>query len=588
MARSVGEAAATGLQAGLGLALQLNNQRDAKIDRERRRAIEDEDRTRRLQRDEATTSLQALTSQKAMLGSEVQAAEAAGVSLSPERQLAIAEGTKAVNAGISKAYATMGGADLSALDKKYTDAVEQVKAGKIDMAALSGPEFGAIFTQATGHSPKMYLRGPGGEPSPIEQAGIMVQQGMDGDDPDKAIQGLNILLKPKIQRVAGKPSPHGGTIIGAEIASLHLDPNSPKDDPHVVPMLKVYVNDPSESGPRMENGATGWYMAPLTKGRETGKDAQVESLSVKGGFDFMGQNMMLAEQLNQPEARAKVEEAYSQPGMTPEDWLNVRAQLGVRAPEKKVSMNVIPAGGRLATTVSDKQGNPVTTYTDGPPKRERAPTLIEKAEQLADERGTSFDEEYTKLKAIGGAGTAKIETGLAEVDKAEQAGRITPRQAEIERRAIRSGIKPGKYTGGDGTGGGGGGGGGSGGKSLKEREQERKELKDKNDRERAQLKDRFERADKAADNAENAVRSFNAEYRDGPPSKTNKVAYEAYQQERADLLARAKTARKRADDMAAELDKPPPSDTPAAPAAPAAMAGKGKLTKDAAASKFGF
>lgn len=573
MARSIGEAAATGLQAGLSLAFQMNDRRDAKLRREKMDLRDEQDRTRRIEREDATASLQALGAQKAALGGEVQSAETAGVSLAPDRQLAITAGTKAISEGMSKAYSALGGADLTALDKKYSDAVEQVKAGKLDMAALPGPEFGAVFTQATGHSPKMYLRGPAGEPAPIEQAAALVQEGMEGNQPEKTIAGLNVLLKPKIDRVVGKPSPHGGTIVGAEIESLHMDPRSSKDDPRVVPMLKVYVNDPSETGPRMENGATGWYLAPLTEGRETGKDAKVKSLSMRGGLDFVGQNMMLADQLNTPEARAKVEEAYSAPGMTPEDWLQVKAQLGARAPEKKVSLNVIPAGGRLATTVSDKQGNPVTTYTDGAPKKERAQTLIEKAQEQADQKGTSFDEEYGKLKQSGAAPAAKMDNALEEVDKAMKARQITPKQAEVERRAIRSGIKPGKYTG-DG-GGAGGGKGGPAEPSLKEREQERKELKD-----------RFDRADKAADNAETAVRDFNNSFRDiGPPSKTANGGkdYAAYLAEKNDLVERAKKARQRADNMAHELDKPVSE-----MAKPAASLSKGKLTKDAAASKFGF
>jgi hypothetical protein len=427
MARSVGEAIATGLESGIGLAMRMDQNKraiaaDARAEERLKRVQAREDAA--AGRQQTRDTLGALTAQRASLGAEVQAAEESGIALAPARQMAIGAATKEIDAQMNRAYADMGGADIEAVTKKYDDAIEGMKAGKFDPSALSGPEFGAVFTQATGHTPKAFMRGPAseqfpnGEPSQIEQAAMMVDQGISNGDQETALKGLNVLLKPNIDKIVGKPSAHGGVIVGAEIAGLYDDPKAPKDDPRMVPMLKIYVREDNANGPAMENGATGWYMAPVTKDRKTGGDAEIASISTTKGMNWLGKNLELVEALNTPEAAAKVQEAYATPGMTPEDWQAVKAQLGVKRPKKTVESKTTAIGpnGLLVQDTDTTTGRTTERVVSGTPK-----------------------------PAKESAAADLLQAKLAEIESDTD---MSPAEKKVARRAVLTGIKPGKYTGG--------------------------------------------------------------------------------------------------------------------------------------------
>lgn len=418
MARSVGEAISDGLTAGVNLALNINESRDRRARQQRADDIQAQSladaRSRQMRSDE----LNALTAQQGALANEVQAAESAGLQLPAERQAAIAAGTSAIKGKMNQIYAQMGGADLAAIDKRYAEALKGIKEGKIDPSSLPGAEFGALVSQATGHSPKAFMR-DGDNLSPIEMAAQQVMQGLDSGDTDTVLKGLNVVLAPEVNRIKGKPSPHGGTIVGAEIAALYPDPSKKGgDDPHLIPMLKVYVQDPKSTGPRMENGATGYYMAPVTEGRDTGPNAKVKSISTSRGLEFIGNYLKLADQLNTPEGAAKMQEAYATPGATPDDWLLVKAQLGVKAPKKtteaftlkpgevRIERDVGADGRPIAGTERRTEGNPKPT-TSSAAKRGAMQQQIDAIDELVDNNVLTEEEGDARKKAL----VAKVTTG---------------------------------------------------------------------------------------------------------------------------------------------------------------------------------
>ena len=416
MARSVGEAISNGLESGVNMALRISESRDQKARQQRADEMQQQSLADARSRQQRADKLTALTAQQGAMANEVQAAESAGLQLPADRQASIAAGTSAIKGRMNRIYAQMGGADLTAIDKRYSEALKGIKEGKVDPSSLPGAEFGALISQATGHSPKAFMR-DGDNLSPIETAAQQVMQGLDSGDTDTVLKGLNVVLAPEVNRIKGKPSPHGGTIVGAEIAALYPDPSKKGgDDPHLIPMLKVYVDDPKSRGPRMENGATGHYMAPVTEGRDTGPNAKVKSISTSRGLEFIGNYLKLADQLNTPEGAAKMQEAYATPGATPDDWLLVKAKLGVKAPKKTTeAFTLKPGEVRIERDLgADGRAIPGSERrTEGPPKTTAAgrpgamQQQIDAIDALVDD-GTLTEEEGTARKK---ALAAKVSTG---------------------------------------------------------------------------------------------------------------------------------------------------------------------------------
>ena len=520
---SVGGSIASGLESGIRTGMALRGQEEELLRRkglDARQALLDqqhsEDRQRLIDRQDRTDQAAALEGQAAGLRSEVEGSMLPGATpLAPARQAQIASGAKQLEAQRQNLYVKRGGVDFGALKKQADDQIAAIQQGKLDPETMNGPEFGRVFSTATGHALKDYVRNGG--PAPIEQAAADIHDGIQGGDNERTIRGLNVLFAPELQKGVGEKSPHGGTIIAKRIADVHLDPNSPPDDPRVVPMLQVFVNNGkavkttgglgrmdhlAENG--SPNGATGYYFAPVTENRSTDPNDPVKSISMKDAMDRIGQHLQLVEGINTPQGLQKVQEAYSTPGETPDDWLQALTTLGVKpSATKKVSLHTIPAGGSLAQVTEDSRGNVSTKITQG----------------------------NEKPGATARDPVARMQFQLDEIDVAQEAGDLTKEQADIERRAVRSGIKPGKYAGGLA-----GSGVPSGGPGLKDRELARKERKD----DLASLDKDVDAADRRADNARAAL---NAHLKEKPdPITGDKAQAPAWDAEHARLKDRVAKA----------------------------------------------
>lgn len=430
MARSVGEAAAVGLESGFRLGMDVvqrrrDNERQDRLDQQ----SEMERQRQRTRQDEAD-QLAALGEQEKAHAGEVAAMATLDTPPDEATQRALAERGQALRAAKSDILKRRSGFDIDAARKQgKVDLDTIMKAGSA--SEVSGEQIARAITTQTGRAHTRYMRGPQGEPSEVEQQGMSVIQGIESGDTAKALPGINFLYRPQMLKGIGEKSPHGGTIVHKEIVDLIPDPRSTPDDPRYIPTIRVYVREDGRGhGNEGRQGATGHYDAPMTKDRSSAKDAEVQSIGMAEAMDYIGQNMQIAELVNQPDVVQKLQE--------PSGWDSALYEQEVsryvpKQGEKKVTQTVIPQGGKLVTSTTDKKGNVTTTTMDGNPK----PEPVNKQAEL-------------------------LQAKLDAVDEDES---LTPKQKEIEKRAIRSGIKPGKYTG---DGGGAGGGGGKGGGSSKE------------------------------------------------------------------------------------------------------------------------
>lgn len=520
MARSIGEAAAVGLTSGYDLALrtadfQARREREQRLDA----AAEDESTYRR-QRQQNADAVAALDAQGKMLTQE-------GISLANSKDpIAQEDYTRRFqehNRVKSELLSKISGYDFAKEQKRGTEDIERLRAGETD-----GINITRVANVATGRPVSDYLRADG-QPSVVDTAVEDLMSGLEGGDQTRMLNGINILYAPELRKGVGTKSPHGGVIVGKTIVGLDPHPSSKDDDPAVVPRIRVWVKgDKDYSGPPIPGapeGATGYYDAPLTKNRSSDPNDMVLPISLNQTLERVEKHLQFGQLLNSPEVMAKIQQEMADGDFDEAAFQQALRQQGIIGGKTTTKNTPLSRFGLLQERV-DAQGNVVSSQV---------------------------------IKPEGGAAAtgpaSKLEAQLAAIDEAEEAGEITPKQANIERRAARSGIKPGKYTGDAPAGGGGGG----GGESLKERELKRKELKDE-----------YERADKNADNAQSALRDFRAANKFPPPASRNGGAdRRAYEEELAALTEKAKKARARADKLSAKLDDPEgePAKPAAAPAA---------------------
>jgi hypothetical protein len=447
-----------------------NNERQDRLDQAQSDQLE-----RQNTRQDTSDTIAAAQAGNADIANELRTHAAAGTKPTPERQAVLASAVRANQAALSKARATYGGADLDQLTQQYAKAQKDLENGSLDPASMSDTDFGNTIAQGVKRPLGDFKRGDDGAPSPVEQAGQHVIQGIQSGDTQSAVAGLNFLQKPSIDRIIGHPSPHGGTIVGAQIADLHLDPQSQKDDPHYIPMLKVWVNDgkqrqdsgdlahptiTSDEAQGAPAGATGHYFAPVTEDRSSSDTAKIMRFSMKDGLEFIGHNMHLAELLNSPEAQQKLQRAYANPGQTPDDYLN--AMLGIMPPKKSMDSFTLKPGDVRVDRDLDARGRPIAGSERRIEGSAKPQTLVQKAEQAAQDNGTEFADEYAKLRAANKGGETK-DDAIARIEADNTLSASEKKAAKI---AVMSGIKPGKYTGSGLSGGGGGKSGDSGGTGL--------------------------------------------------------------------------------------------------------------------------
>lgn len=445
MARSIGDAAAEGIESGFRLALAYNADKRATERADR----EDEDRrretARRTTREDAQTRLSGLSAQEAMLKAEGAAAQASGVELTPEQQQDFVARTARLNAAKSKELTQLTGYDLSAQQAAGAEDMKALVAGQ----PLKPGQLTRALTTSTGRAPTDYVRGEKGT-SPIEDAILDFTEGIDdandkGDD-ERMLKGANAVFSNELRKGVGTPGAKGGTIIAKKIIRMVADPTSSPDAPKWVPVMRIYTNNgkAEQSGDEIRarremegapEGATGHYDAPLTVNRSSDPNDPVRGIGVDEAMEFIGKHLEMVKVINTPEAQQQLKLDAEQGGWDPKQYLQALTGLGIPAQPKTTTKDTtIPAGGSVLRTTTDAQGRVISERRiEGNPK----PT------------------------AAGRPGT--MQQQIDAIDGLVEDGTLTEEEGAARKKALAARVSTGTKA--QGLAGGGGGGKGGGGKA---------------------------------------------------------------------------------------------------------------------------
>lgn len=421
MARSVGEAAATGLESGFRLGMDIQQQRRNNTRQDRLDQQSAEGLAYTQDRQQSQDALRALDEQRADLLKEGTAQQNSPTPPTPEQQDSFTQRLSGLEAARSQHLQKLSGYDIGGVQKQAKVDLQHIIESGDDVSALRPGALTRATTVLTGRPTTDFIRSEGA-PAPIEVAGKQLIDGIQNGDSGNMLAGVNAMYAPQLTSGIGAPGAQGGTIVAKRIVNLVPDPKSSRDDPRYIPLLRVYVNNGKQvmgppADPNAPPNATGHYDAPMTVGRSTDPNDPVKSIGMKEAMDFVGNNLHVAELLNRPDALAKLQEDQQSGDFnqqSQQDYFAALQRLGISTtPKNTIKETVIPAGASVKRTVTDRAGNVVSeSTTQG---NEKTP--------------------------------ASVQLMQARLDEIEADDTLTPSQKASERRAVMSGIKPGKYTG---------------------------------------------------------------------------------------------------------------------------------------------
>lgn len=433
MARSVGEAAALGLESGYRLATDIQ---DRKLRQERQAQLD----AQAADQQSYVRGRQARADKMAALGLQGQALTQEGLALAlsnPDQatQQAFAEKVGRFQSAQNAELSQVSGFNLEEQTKLGQDEIVRLQNGDVE-----GINLARATAVSTGRPHTDYQR-VDGQPAPVEQAAEMILTGMESGDQGALLKGINAMYAPEMRAGVGSKSPHGGTIVAKQIIGLDKLPNSHPDDPHFVPRIRVYVNSGKEMrGPLPEGvppGATGYYDAPLTKNRSSDPNDPVRPVGLNETMDWLHKQQEIVEALNTPEAQQKLAQDAERGDFDPRAYMQALAAVGAAGGgAKKIAYHSVPAGGSLLKTTTDAKGNVISEERiEGNPKPASDANPLQK-----------------KIDAIKRLAT---DDGGNLLTKAEADAKVKDLVGKETTRAPRS------------SGGGGGGAGGTGGKIHK-------------------------------------------------------------------------------------------------------------------------
>jgi hypothetical protein len=463
VARSVGAAAAAGLESGLGLGLRMRDQELQEQDIARRSKQQDEDRaylteerTRKRQQEDDDGALKAIEAQYEALRGEGEGLfqQYGGLDKVP----------KEVAGPYSQRVAEVTGARASILEKRYrplvqkreqdlANLVSRLQTNQVSIEDVPDGDLYRALTTAARRDPKDLLAAEGA-PSRVGQAVTDVMTGLETRNEQMMLSGANVLLEPELKVGIGETSPHGGKIVAKEIIRMIPDPQR---EGHFMPVVKVYVSKGKDfRGPvpdGVPQGATGYYIAPITENRSSDPEDAVKSIDLNKAMDYAAKMQTLSSLLSQPGMREKLERGAAEAAQQPDDFLTAFYAVKGRMPEKKVEWKSVPPGGLVG--VDAKTGKPTGDRFEGTPRAAGGlQTTAEGIDRLVDEGVLSPDEglglkrdaarrQATGLRKGGGGSSGGKGGGGGSVAANGGLGGYTDADmASMAERYVENGVKP--------------------------------------------------------------------------------------------------------------------------------------------------
>lgn len=414
MATSYGAAAARGIETGFGLGLRSDaaaeEKRSRQVQEDRQRAADtraNEELGLRRAADERAEKRLVTAEKRDVLGRATTALEG-------RRNELLAAGTAAQTAGtapptgLAEEYATVS-ARLAQFRQQALDDASRLATGQLDLDTMEPAQMYRAVTVGTGMSMEDLAQMP--------KHSADLQAGMETGNTGLTMQAVNGLLAPQLRQGVGQPSPYGGTITRKEI--IGLDPardGAGRDHPNrVIPRLRVYVQRPGDPGER-------YYDAPMTKDRSTDPGDPVVSLDIKQAMDWVGNLGVLTTALQRPDLQEKLSQGEREVGPEVKKYFDEFYSLSKpKKQQQQVTRERVDLGDRVVERELDQTGRVISEKTLN---KGAAPRIV----------ANSFQEK------------------LDEINRALEAGEITAAEADTRRKALTSGIKPGKDGAGPGAG----------------------------------------------------------------------------------------------------------------------------------------
>lgn len=407
MATSIGAGAARGIETGFGLGLRS----DAAAEEKRARQVQEARQVQADARAEQELGLRRTADERAerrLVDAERRDATGRAVTaLTGRRAELLASGTAAqtagmpVPAGLTEEYSTVS-SRLAALRQSALDDASRLATGQIDLASMPPAQAYKAVTVGSGMSMQDLARMP--------QHANDLQAGIETNNQGLTLQAVNGLLAPRLRQGVGEEVPSGGKITRKEVIRLvpAQDANGQQDPDKVFPVLRIYVQRPGDPQER-------YYDAPMTRGASV-QDSHVEPISIKKSLDWVGNLGVLTSAIQRPDIKEKLAQGEREVGPEVQKYFDEFYALTKPPKSAVTTTDKTDLGDRYRFDTKDSTGKVISTTYE---KKGATPKVF-----------------------APNAGLGLYQTKLAGINAAEDDGDITPEDAEAQRRALRSGIKP--------------------------------------------------------------------------------------------------------------------------------------------------
>ncbi len=310
----------------------------------------------------------------------------------------------------------------------------RVSAGTASIDDVSPGDFYTNFMAATDMEPEELAK----MPKYIDD----IQAGLQTGNQGLVVEATNGLMTPQLRRGVGAPSPYGGVIVKKEIIGLDpaRDANGQDHPNRFIPRLRVYVDHPSMQGPRMENGATGYYDTVMTKGGTTEETDLPVAIDIGKAMDWMGNLGVLANAVQNPQVAARLEQGKREKGADAKRYRDDLTALS-RPTKRVTTTEKVDLGDRTLMITRDENGKEISReeLRKGAPPRLFAPPRAGGAGGTAGEP-TLPDETLTSMAEQYLAGDKSVFQNLGR--GAQGAANVVALRQRVTRVAKEAGMSP--------------------------------------------------------------------------------------------------------------------------------------------------